>query len=58
MKSYKIQLTVLLFLVLHQFFLSADIISYNFLELHLTLSEKYFCHKFSLLNISTQTQAP
>ena len=30
-------------------FTSADIIFYSFLELHSTLSEKHFCHKFSFL---------
>ena len=40
-KIYKIQPPVLLFLlVLH--FTSADIVCHNFLELHLTLSEKKF----------------
>ena len=50
------ELQVLLFFVLLQFFLSADIIFYNFLELHLTLSQKDFCHKFSFFNRFTQIQ--
>ena len=35
-------------------FTSADIIFYNLLELHSTLSDKDFCHKFSFFNRFTQ----
>ena len=52
-KSYKIQLPVLLFLVLHQF-LYQILFFTNFLELHSILSEKDFCHKFYFFNGFTQ----
>ena len=42
-KIYKTQLPDLIFLMFYiSFFTSADIIFHNFLELHLTLSEKRF----------------
>ena len=44
-KSYKIQLPVFLFLVLHEFFYHF----YNFLEFHSTLSEKIFIPNFPFL---------
>ena len=56
-KSYKIQLPVLLFLVSHQF-LYQQILFYDFLELHSTVSEKDFCHKISFFNGFTQTPHP
>ena len=46
-KSCNIQLPVLLFLVLHKVLYQQISFFYNFLELHPTLSEKDFCHKFS-----------
>ena len=48
-KVNKIELPVLLFLVLYQFLFQQIYIFYNFLALHLTLSEG-FCHKFSFFN--------
>ena len=63
-KTYKIQLPVLLFLEYFLYFISfyisisADIIFYNFLELHATLSEKDFCHKFYFFNGLIQTPTP
>ena len=57
-KSYKIQLWVRLFLVLH-LFLYQQISSFcNFLELHSTLSEKDFCYKFPFLNGFIQISTP
>ena len=53
-----IQLPVLLFLVLHQFLYQQISFFYNFLELHSTLSEKDFRHKFSFFNRFTQTSYP
>ena len=47
-KSYKIQLPVLLFLVLHQLLYQQISFSCNFLELHPTLSAKHFCRKILL----------
>ena len=47
-QSHKMQPPVLLFIVvLHQLLL-ADIVFYNFLELHLTLSEKIFLSQIFL----------
>ena len=57
-KRYKIQPLVLLFLVLHQLLYQQISSFYNFLELHSTLSEKDFCHKFSFFNRFTQTSHP
>ena len=57
-KSYKIQLTVLLFLVSYQFLYQLISYSYIFLGLHSTLSEKDFCRKFSVFNGFTQTSQP
>ena len=54
-KRYKMQPLVLLFLVLHQLLYQQISSFYNFLELHSTLSEKDFCHKFSFFNRFTQT---
>ena len=53
-KSCKIQLPVLLFLVLHKVLHQQISFFYNFLELHPTLSEKNFCRKFSFFNGFTQ----
>ena len=39
-------------------FTSADIIFYNFLELHLTSEKKYFCHEFFFFNEFTQIPSP
>ena len=39
-------------------FISADIISYNFLALYFALTEKDFCRKFSFFNRFTQTPQP
>ena len=47
MKSYKIQLPVLLFLVSHQFLYQQISLFYKFLQLHSALSKKNFCYKFS-----------
>ena len=56
-KSFNIQLPVLLFSFLHQIsFMSTDIIFYNFFELHSTLSEKDFHHKFCFLTDSLNPQ--
>ena len=44
------QLSVLLFLVLHEFLYQQISFFYNFLELHSTLSEKDCRRKFSLFN--------
>ena len=57
-KSYKIQLPVLLFLVSHQFLYQQISFFYNFLELYSTLSEKDFCRKFSFFNRFTPTSQP
>ena len=57
-KSYEIQLPVLLFLVLHQFLYQQISFFYNFLELHSTLPEKDFRRKFSFFNGFTQTSPP
>ena len=57
-ESYTIQLPVLLVLVLHQFLYQQISFFYNFLELHSTLSEKDFRHKFSFFNRFTQTSYP
>ena len=57
-KSYEIQLPVLLFLVLHQFLYQQISFFYNFLQLHSTLSKKDFCRKFSFFNGFTQTPHP
>ena len=56
--SVKMQLPVLLFLVLHQLLYQQISSFYNFLELHSTLSEKDFCHKFSFFMGFTQTFHP
>ena len=56
--SVKMQLPVLLFLVLHQLLYQQISSFYNFLELHLTLSEKDLCHKFLFFNGFTQTFHP
>ena len=53
-----IQLPVLLFLVLHQLLYQQISFFYNFLELHSTLSEKDFRHKFSFFNRFTKTSYP
>ena len=58
MKSYKIQLTVLLFLVSYQFLHQQISYFYIFLGLHSTLSERDFCRKFSVFNGFTQTSQP
>ena len=50
MKICKIQPPDLLFLVVLLAFTSVEIIFYKFLELHSTLSKKYFCHKFFYFN--------
>ena len=47
-KSYKIQLPVFLFLDSHH--ISKYHFFKNFLEIHSTLSEKEFCHKFFFFN--------
>ena len=52
-KSFKIELPVLLFLVSHQF-----LHLINFLELQSTLIEKGFCCEFSFFNGFTQTPHP
>ena len=52
------QLTVLLFLVSHQFFCHQISFCYNFSELHSTSSEKDFCHKFYFFNEFTQITHP
>ena len=57
-KSYKIQLPVLLFLVSHQFLYQQVSLFYNFLEHHSTLSEKDFCCKFFFFNEFSQTAHP
>ena len=57
-KRYKMQPLVLLFLVLHQLLYQQISSFYNFLELHSTLSEKDFCHKFSFFMGFTQTFHP
>ena len=57
-KSYKMQLPVLLFFVSHRFLYQQIAIFFNFLELHSTLSEKDFCRKFSFFNGFTQTRHP
>ena len=57
-KSYKMQLSVPLFLVSHQFLYQQISSFYNFLELHSTLSEKDFCHKFYFFNGFIQTPQP
>ena len=57
-KRYKMQPLVLLFLVLHQLLYQQISSFYNFLELHLTLSEKDLCHKFLFFNGFTQTFHP
>ena len=57
-KSYKIQLPVLLFLVLRQFLYQQKSIFYNFLKLRSALFEKDFRHKFSFCNRFTQTSHP
>ena len=50
---------VLLFLVLyHRLYQQISLLFYSFLELHPTLSEKCFCHKFSFFNGFTQTSNP
>ena len=58
-KSYMIQ-PVLLFLVVLIWLLytSADMTFYKFLELHLPLPKKIFCHKFYFFNGFTQTPPP
>ena len=53
-KSYKIQLSVLLILVLHLFLYQQISFFCNFLELHSTLYEKDFCCKLFFLNGFTQ----
>ena len=57
-KSYKIQLPVLLFLVSHQFLYQQISLFYNFLELHWKLSENDFCHKLYFFNGFTQIPHP
>ena len=57
-KRYKMQPLVLLFLVLHQLLYQQISSFYNFLELHSTLSEKDFCHKFYFFNGFIQTPQP
>ena len=52
------QLTVLLFLVSHQFFCHQISFCYNFSELQSTSSEKDFCHKFYFFNEFTQITHP
>ena len=57
-KSFKIELPVLLFLVSHQFLYQQISFFYNFLELQSTLIEKDFCCEFSFFNGFTQTPHP
>ena len=54
-KCFQIQATSSFISCFTSAFISADIIFYNFLELHSTLSEKDFCRKFSFFNGFTET---
>ena len=54
-KSYKIQLPVFLFLVLHYI---SRYHFHNFLEFHSTLSQKKFCPKFSFFTGFTPSPQP
>ena len=57
-KSYNMQLPVILFFVSHQFLYQQIAFFYNFLELHSTLSEKDFCPKFPFFNGFIQPPPP
>ena len=55
--SLKMQLPVLYFLFCISFYIQISSF-YDILELHSTLSEKYFCHKFFFFNEFSQTSHP
>ena len=55
---YDTAIIVLLFFCFTSVFISANIIFYNFFELHSALSEQAFCRKFSFFNGFTQTPHP